>query len=292
MTPIARVNPQRVMIRMHSAPAILECLSSIGGNVKLDAHHVNVVRVARIDANLAVIKRPRIETIDALPALATILTAENAPTLKTILPLLFLRIGTLPAKVGGVWPPCAAAAPAKRQLQFLFLLTALHLHLHLVVGLVRANGDNQVIVVFNLLAIQLHHNIALLDPRLFRGALLRHVLDQSLLHLVAAANTHECDRRAHAVLVRLNDTKDDIRILLEERYPNTPHRPRRQPLRQFFERLAAIGCLVEAASRAPALCRVAPVKPITLPLVHRHQQRVRLGWMHLHLHTTRFIINI
>ena len=292
MTAVARVNPQRVMIRMHPTPAVLECLSSIGRNVKLDAHHVNVVRVARVHPNLAVIKRSRIETVHALPTLAAILAAVNAPTLKTILPLLLLRIGALSTKVGGVWQPCAAAAPAKRQLQLLLLLTALHLHLHLVVRLVRANGDNQVIVAFNLFVVQLHHNIARLDARLFRGPLLRHVLNHGLFHLVPPTDTHKRDRRAHTVLVRLDDTVDDIRILLEPRHSNPPHRPRRQPLRQFFERLSAIGCLVEAASRAPALSRVAPVKPITLPLVHRHQQRVRLRRMHLHLHTTRLVINV
>ena len=122
MTPVARINPQRVMIRMHPAPTILECLSSIGGNVKLNAHHVNVVRITRVHSNLTVIKRPRIEAIHSLPALAAVLTAENAPTLKTILPLLFLRIGSLPTKVGGVWLTRAATAPAKRQLQLLLLL--------------------------------------------------------------------------------------------------------------------------------------------------------------------------
>src|SRR5262249_47477913 len=66
------INPQRMGVGMDAAAEGGKRLATVGGAVLRDAEDVDVVGVAGIDADLAEIHGPRVDTVDAGPGLAAV----------------------------------------------------------------------------------------------------------------------------------------------------------------------------------------------------------------------------
>ena len=73
-------------VRSRRPVALGEILAAIVGDVEVDAEHVNTVVVGRIDADLAVIERPRAEGVDLLPGFALVFGAKDAAASRLSLP--------------------------------------------------------------------------------------------------------------------------------------------------------------------------------------------------------------
>src|SRR5262249_21533963 len=77
-----RVDPQRVLVGVDAAAAvgagIAERPAAVGGAVDRHAQDVEVALVTRVHADLAEVHRPRVEAVDADPALAAVGGLEDA----------------------------------------------------------------------------------------------------------------------------------------------------------------------------------------------------------------------
>src|SRR5262249_16472252 len=99
MSAVPRIDPQRMAIRVYlPAGVALKRLAPVVGAIHRDAQDIHILFVARINANLAEIHRPRIEAVDARPGLAAISGFVNAAVLIAITALAILDIFRLTAQ--------------------------------------------------------------------------------------------------------------------------------------------------------------------------------------------------
>ena len=82
---ISRVDPECMMVAVHADVIArrhisigLEARAAVLGHVERRGEHVHAVRVGRVDENLAVVHRSRVELVDSLPTLAAIRRAIDA----------------------------------------------------------------------------------------------------------------------------------------------------------------------------------------------------------------------
>ncbi len=89
MASIARINPHRMVIDMHVPRGVLglKRLPTVPAQIEFRAKHPNVIDVGRIDANLAVIHRTRIQAVNTLPGYSAVV--------RLIDPAVFMGGGTL-----------------------------------------------------------------------------------------------------------------------------------------------------------------------------------------------------
>src|SRR5205814_364919 len=138
---VARVDPPRVLVRVDALGGVgLERLAAVAGAVRRDASHVEVLLVAGVHADLAEVHGPRVDAVDARPALAAVGRFEDAAVLEAVRPLLVLDVLAL-AAVQEAERPVAAGTEDDRDL--LRLLVALDRERDRVVRLVRPDRFRQ-----------------------------------------------------------------------------------------------------------------------------------------------------
>ena len=113
MPAVRGIDPQGVAVGVDAAAEIVGERQAAIVRLELgDAEHIDVVGVARIDADDAEVHRPRVERVDPLPRLAAVARAIDAAVLVALGPLLVLNVGRL-AEVGvGVGPRARRPAGA------------------------------------------------------------------------------------------------------------------------------------------------------------------------------------
>src|SRR5262249_6478755 len=148
---VVRVDPQSVLVAMHTAGAVgTERLAAIAGAVQRDAKDVDVPGIIGVDADLAEVHRPRVQTVDAPPGVAAIVGAIDTGILGAVGALAILDVLDLSAQRGDEGPVRgsvgAGGAVAEGQVDDLDLLAAATRHLELVARLVAADDVEQAAV--------------------------------------------------------------------------------------------------------------------------------------------------
>src|SRR5262249_55931863 len=172
------VDPQRVLVGVDAVAAVgRERLAAVLGAVQADAADVEVVVVGLIDADLAEVHRPRVEAVDARPALAAVGRLVDAAVLEAFGTLRDLRILAL-AAVGEAVRPVAARAAGRdggrlqRQHELLPFLFAQHLQRHLVAGFLVAQRVGDLLHGGDVLLVDGLEDVADLEADFLRRAVL------------------------------------------------------------------------------------------------------------------------
>ena len=94
MAPVVGIDPQGVMIDVHvvSVPIVGELVPTIVRLIERRTADIDVIQVARVDSNLAVVHRPRIEAVDTSPTVTAIGRLKDATKVLAILSLLVDRV--------------------------------------------------------------------------------------------------------------------------------------------------------------------------------------------------------
>src|SRR5207249_4952249 len=130
---VMRVDPEAMLVGVDALAAVaLEGLAAVAGAVEIHAQDIEVLVVARVDAHLAEVHRPRVETVHARPRLAAVGGLVEATVLVTVRPLLVLHVGllaTVHKAPGALATSAAATSAARRRFQHQVQLQGLRLAL-------------------------------------------------------------------------------------------------------------------------------------------------------------------
>ena len=174
-------------------------MSSVGRSIKASAQDINVIKIRRIDANLAVIHRSRIQAVDSLPCVPTVGRLEDPTKLKPVFPLLILKILILTseAAIERVATTTSASSRSrgrpftKGDFEIDDFTFARNLQFAALPRFKSADVRKQVAVGGDRLVLNLNHDVARFDPRFERGALVDHVGDSCSDLNVFAIDSHE-----------------------------------------------------------------------------------------------------
>src|ERR1043165_7701538 len=78
MLGIGRIDPQGMMIAVHVFGGRLKLDATVRRGEKADAEYIDTLSIRRIDANLAIVKRPRTQRVDMSPGSPFVVAAEYA----------------------------------------------------------------------------------------------------------------------------------------------------------------------------------------------------------------------
>ncbi len=171
---VAGIDPQGVLVRMGAVAAVgLERLAAVRGAIEGDAEDVEMVLVARIDADLAEIHGPGIDAVDARPGLAAVGGAVDAAVFVSrwgpACPARF-RAGRRTRSCRAGLSPGPRGEPPRTTVTVRVSLPRSKTHLDFVAGLVGADLLDEVLVGFDVLLVDGLDDVAGLEAGLTGGA--------------------------------------------------------------------------------------------------------------------------
>ena len=314
---VARIDPHRVVIGVHAAAAVAgEGDAAVLGAVERDAEDVHVVGIGGVDADLAEIHGPRIERVDTRPRLAAVFRFVDTAELVSFRTLLVLNVFPLAAQSGtegaigprsGRWGDFCfflcrvflrrvffSTRPlGKGDLLDHALVIAGDLDLHRVVGKVLADLCGQVLVGVNRVVLDGKHDVADLEPCLFRRTGLGD-LGEARAHLdVLAADTDVGGvLRLLADTFRFDHGKDHVRFGSVVLQIDAAQVAAREAVCLLLEGLSPVGRQVDAGARSPLLGRIVGVESVALSFVGRGEDRVGCARLQLHIDNAGLVVDV